>query len=634
MQFDPLHLVWLEQLSADASAFCRSLKDKDNVTGADIASVARYALDEKHARMLGRVIQAQIASGTDLSPLSGFKLAVLSNTTFDFIADALPAAAARHGTALNMMLAPLDQIEQQIFDNASQTAAFKADAVLVAVDYNWLGMESFNDHNAARAEDAVARIEMIIDGINDNQLGLPIITTMAVPPRFMFGSFDPMVRSSLRSAVDAFNRRLAQIAAQKNCVLLDVAGLAEYIGTSRWFDRKLWNLYKLPFTPDAVPLYADWLARILGAIRGKARKCLVLDLDNTMWGGVIGDDGMSGIRIGQGSAEGESFLAIQKLALSYKARGIILAVSSKNNDDTAREPFRDHPDMALRENDIAVFQANWLDKSSNLEAIAATLNIGLDALVFLDDNAAERAQVRAALPMVAVPELPADPALYPDYLNAAGYFEAIAFSDEDKNRAASYASNAQRADVKAKSRNLGDYLNSLAMKIECTPFDAIGRPRIVQLINKSNQFNLTTRRYTEQEIALVEAADDRLSMQVRMSDKFGDFGMIGVVIAKIIAGDSGHNSLNIDSWLMSCRVLGRKVEEAMFAHIIAFAAGRGIATIKAEYIPTAKNNMVSEHYEKLGFALIDAQGDGRKTYQFDVASYQSVSLPFEGMMHA
>jgi FkbH-like protein len=415
---------------------------------------------------------------------------------------------------------------------------------------------------------------------------------------------------------------LIELAQQTNSYLFDVAAIAERVGTDQWFDAVQWNAYKLPFSGEFNLIYADALGRLLGSVLGKAKKCLVLDLDNTVWGGVIGDDGIVGIQIGQGSATGEAFLSIQQLALELKNRGIILAVCSKNNDETARSGFRENPDMLLKESDIAVFQANWTDKATNLEAIAETLNIGVDSLVLLDDNPAERAQVRAALPSVGVPELPDDPALFPLFLTSAGYFEATSFSDDDKLRAESYASNAQRSQVKARSRDLGDYLISLKMELESRPFDANGLDRITQLINKTNQFNLTTKRATISEIENLIANENFYTLQVRLKDSFGDMGMIGVVIIS-----QRSTQWVIEQWLMSCRVLGRKVEEAMLSLVIADARKKGIKSIYGSFIPTSKNNMVKDHYINLGFELIEELESGERSFIMQVSAYEHTELP-------
>jgi FkbH-like protein len=309
-----------------------------------------------------------------------------------------------------------------------------------------------------------------------------------------------------------------------------------------------------------------------------------------------------------------------------KRRGVILAVCSKNYDEVARGPFLEHPDMALRESDIAVFQANWADKPSNLEAIAASLDIGLDALVFLDDNSAERAQVRAALPMVAVPELPADPAYYPLYLASAGYFEAVAYSQEDAARADSYLSNARRAEVKQQVRDLGEYLRALDMTLDVRAFDEPGRARIAQLINKSNQFNVTTRRYTEADVRVFEQDPAALTLQARLQDKFSDFGMIGVVIAR--PHDSDPEAYDIDTWLMSCRVLGRRVEEGMLEALVALVRNAGRRRLYAHYLPTEKNRMVRELFDLLGFELIAEQKNGGRSYRLNLDDIAPRQLPF------
>jgi FkbH-like protein len=374
---------------------------------------------------------------------------------------------------------------------------------------------------------------------------------------------------------------------------------------------------KLPFAQRCVPIYAEHCARLCGALLGKARKCLVLDLDNTLWGGVIGDDGIEGIVLGQGSAVGEAFLAVQQMAIDLRERGVVLAVSSKNNDNVARAVFKDHPDMLIREEHIAVFQANWKDKASNLEAIAQTLNIGIDALVLVDDNPAERAQVRQALPQVAVPELGDDPSLYPRHVFAAGYFEAVAFSAEDRQRAEQYQANAKRVSMQGQARDLKSYLKSLNMVMKVTPFDSVGRARISQLINKSNQFNLTTKRYTEAAVARLEGDADALTFQIRLSDAFGDNGMICVVIL-----ERHETDWEIDTWLMSCRVLGRQVEEATLNTIVAAAKQAGGRRLIGTYRPTDRNQMVADHYKKLGFSPVESREDRTTIWALDIASYE------------
>ena len=333
--------------------------------------------------------------------------------------------------------------------------------------------------------------------------------TLAAPPEGLFGSFDRALTGTARNLVDRINQKISLSLRQSTDMLLDVAGIAETIGLADWHSPALWNLAKLPFADAYVPLYAEHVARIIGALRGKSRRCLVLDLDNTVWGGVIGDDGMEGIQIAQGDATGEAHLSVQQLALTLRARGIVLAVSSKNTDSVARRPFKEHPDMLLKEEHIAVFQANWNDKATNIRAIANELALGLDSFVFLDDNPVERGLIRQELPEVAVPELDSDPASYARTLAAAGYFEAISFSEEDRARAEMYQANARRLSLQGRATNLQSYLCSLEMRIVFGAFDRTTRARVTQLINKSNQFNLTTRRYTESQVEQLEVRSRR-----------------------------------------------------------------------------------------------------------------------------
>jgi FkbH-like protein len=387
------------------------------------------------------------------------------------------------------------------------------------------------------------------------------------------------------------------------------------VGLNAWNDARDWHKAKLPAAMDATPLYAEHVCRVLGAARGKSRKCLVLDLDNTLWGGVIGDDGVNGIKLGQGSSAGEAFLEIQRYALALRQRGIVLAVCSKNDESNARLPFREHPEMLLKEEHIAVFVANWDDKANNIREIAATLNIGIDSLVFLDDNPVERGLVRDILPEVAVPEVTDDPADYPGILARAGYFEAVALSSEDLKRADYYQANAERVSLK-KIGNLGDYLISLEMVATLTPFDGVGRVRIAQLINKSNQFNLTTRRYSESDVARFEDDPNKFCLQVRLADKFGDNGMISVVIF-----DRGEQEWRCDTWLMSCRVLGRRVEELVLRHIAEAARTAGATRLIGVYLPTKKNSLVTEHFAKLGFSKVIDSPEGGTEWALDLADY-------------
>jgi len=620
-------LAWLPRAPADFREKCLSALDQDERVGSRIQALAGYALDENQLSSLARLIAEARARKLPLSPLVPFRLAILSNATSHFIVPALVASAARHGIDLDCCEADFDQVVQEALSPDSAISRVPPDAVLIALDYRGLPLQQRLGDAAAAQESVAAALDQLMlirRGVAENSKAICIVQTVARPPEVIFGNADFAVSGTMRNLIDQVNRGIAEGIAGTTDVLLDIAGLAETVGLANWHDPTLWNLAKLPFANAFVPLYADHVARLLAAIRGKSRRCLILDLDNTLWGGVIGDDGLAGIVIGQGDPTGEAHLSVQQTALALRERGIVLAVSSKNHDEVARLPFRNHPDMLLREEHLAVFQANWNDKAGNIEAIADALSLGLDAMVLLDDNPAERALVRQLLPQVAVPELPDDPALFARTLLASGYFEAVAFSAEDRQRADFYESNARRVALRDKAADLGAYIASLDMIMTVQPFDQAGRNRIVQLINKSNQYNLTTRRYTAREVEEAERDPDCFTLQVRLRDRFGDNGMISAVVCR----RSGRD-WNVDTWLMSCRVLGRRVEETVLQELLLQAQQRGIARIVGIYRPTERNKLVADHYEKLGFSLVEQRDDGTTLWQLSVSEAHGEPPPIE-----
>jgi FkbH-like protein len=617
-------LQWLPAAPADFSAQCRSLASAGPnggaiSTGSQIRRLATHALDENQLIRLGKSITAARHDGRSLAPLTPLRLGLIGNGTLDHLALPLIASAARHGVALDCVLGHYDQVLQEALAPDSEINSAKLDAVLIAVDYRGLPMAATpGDDTQAQVsvDSALQYLDAVARGIRQYGNALPIVQTLAPPPETLFGSRDAAIAGTLRNLVERVNHELVRRAATSEDLLFDVNVLAQTVGLANWHSPSQWNLAKYPFADDFLPLYAEHVGRLLGAARGKSRRALVLDLDNTLWGGVIGDDLLDGIKVAQGDATGEAHLCVQKLALELRERGVVLAVSSKNDDSTARLPFQKHPEMLLRENHFAVFQANWNDKATNIQAIAKELSLGLESLVFLDDNPVERNLVRELLPEVAVPELPDDPALYARTLNAAGYFESLAFLAEDRQRAAFYQDNARRVALQSQAGDLDAYLKSLDMQITFAPFDDVGRSRIVQLINKSNQFNLTTRRYTEADVAQLEADSENFTLQVRLTDTFGDNGMIAVVICRPhreASSGNGHasaGSWDIDTWLMSCRVLGRKVEDMVLSEVRAHAARRGVTRLIGLYIPTERNALVKDHYAKLGFTPLGEQDGG------------------------
>jgi FkbH-like protein len=602
-------LQWLPRAPQDFSTLLKAAASSGESLGSEIRSLASFGLDLNQLTKLARVIGKACSEGTSLDPLVPFRLALLSNSTIDMMVPALIASAARHGILLEIIQPSYDQVMQEVLTPDSKINSSKPDAVLFALDYRALPLKlSPGDAEAASAtvQGALGYLQALGDGIKANSKGLCIFQTFAPPAEPLFGSLDRALPGTMRSLIDTVNRELAAYVLSSGDVLLDVAGLAETVGLANWHNQQLWNLGKFSFSDEWIPLYGDHVARCVAAIRGKSKKVLVLDLDNTVWGGVIGDDGLEGIKIAQGDACGEAHLAVQRLALDLRQRGIVLAVSSKNTDAVAREPFEKHPEMLLKLEHIAVFQANWNDKATNIQAIAEELSLGLEAMVFLDDNPVERGLVRRLLPQVAVPELPEEPSGYARTLAAAGYFEAVTFAHEDLKRAGYYLDNARRAQLQTKVGGVDAYLASLDMTITFQPFDAIGRARIVQLINKSNQYNLTTRRYTDPEILDAENDPEVFTLQVRLGDIFGDNGMISVVICR----PSAAGVWDIDTWLMSCRVLGRKVEHMVLREIVEQARAAGIGKLCGIYQPTERNQLVVDHYAKLGFCKVLEEATG------------------------
>lgn len=618
-------LAWLVAAPADFRArlsAVRASADAGAPVGEELVRLALHRLDETQLTRLGKLA---LSIDAPVAPLERVRLGVIGDGTLSLLGPVLTGTGLRHGLLVDIVEGSYSAAVAEALNPASHIREAGLDFALVMLDHRLCGLDSpAVDAEAAaeRVDTALRRVRLIVENLGHSVRGPLLVQTLVAPPEPMFGSFDRVHPGSPFSLVEAFNAKLAALARDCGIVLVDLARLAAALGTESWHDPGHWHAAKLAFAPAYLPVVADCVARVLASLRGRAKKVLVLDLDNTLWGGIIGDDGVDGMVLGQGSATGEAFVAIQQMSLALRERGVVLAVCSKNEDAAARLPFREHAEMILRENHIAVFQANWTDKASNLRAIAETLNVGVDSLVFLDDNPVEREQVRRELPLVGVPEVGDDPALYPRILAAAGYFEAVALSDEDRARADLYQTNAARAELMASTSDMASYLESLDMACTIGPVDARCRARVSQLINKSNQYNLTTRRYTEVEVAEAEVDPERFLMQVRLADRFGDHGLISVLIAR-----RESEAWSIDTWLMSCRVLGRRVEEAVLAALVAEARVAGARWLIGTWIPSPKNAMVKDHYARLGFAPDGELEGGATRWVLDLVAFQPPVLP-------
>jgi FkbH-like protein len=554
------------------------------------------------------------------------RLAVLGSSTVTHLLPGVRVAGLRRGMWIKTYEGDYGQYSNEISDSGSGLHAFEPDAILFALDS--VHMTRGLDASASEAA-AEQTIQSAVDGLRALWKAAraafrgPILqqTLLPVFPSII-GNNEQRLPGSPARAVAEINRRMRAVAGADGVDLLALDDWAGRFGLDAWRDPVLWHRAKQEVTPTAAPFYGDLVARLLAARQGRSAKCLVLDLDNTLWGGVIGDDGLDGIVLGQGNAAGEAFLTVQAYALEQARRGVILAVCSKNDEVNAWAPFDKHPDMLLKRKDIACFVANWNDKASNLRLIAQRLNIGIDSLVFLDDNPFERNLVRSEAPMVAVPEISEEPSYWAQTIADAGYFEGVSLTAEDRERSEQYRANAERDSLMAETSDIDSYLRSLDMRLISRRFDTLGLSRVTQLINKTNQFNLTTRRYSEDEVRAVIDAPDAFGLYMRLIDRFGDNGIIAIVIARLQA----NRDALIDTWLMSCRVLKRQVEAATLNLLAAEARKVGAERLIGAYRPTAKNGMVKDLYRDLGFTELSRSSDGSSEWLLDLSRFAPAAI--------
>jgi len=398
--------------------------------------------------------------------------------------------------------------------------------------------------------------------------------------------------------------------------LLDLEQLSGLLGREQFYDPRRYYWTKQPFSEEGACRLARDLCAGLRALLTGPKKVLVLDLDNTLWGGIVGEVGAQGIALGD-DVEGESYRAFQRYLKGLAARGVLLAVATKNNPDDAREPFVENPDMILRLEHLAAFEASWGPKAEALTRIAQTLNLGLDSFVFFDDNPAEREQVRQALPMVAVVETPPDPADYIRALERERWFEATAITHEDRARTEQYVVERQRRELQLASSSLDDYLTSLEMIADVQPIDESVLPRVVQLLSKTNQFNLTTRRHSIEEVRSLLVRPGTFSLCLKLHDRFGDHGLTAVLIA-VEDSEQGERALRIETWLMSCRIIARTVENLVFNMVLDHCRRQQIPRIIGEYIPTKKNGLVARLYADLGLEQVPESTPGTIRFSGDV----------------
>ena len=551
--------------------------------------------------------------------LPSIKIALVGDTATQFLATAIKGIGVERGYNIDLFEAEYNQVERQFMDPTSDLYQFDADMIVVFQSTHKLGEHHSLlpvDQQASLADDRLNFVASICENSTLTQKKIICFNYPEIEDT-VFGSYANKVTSSFSYQVRKLNYELMNLSQQyPNLFICDIAGLQNKLGRDVMFASNVYTSTEMVLSIDALPYVASRVMDIVCAIKGQFKKCLILDLDNTLWGGVIGDDGLEGIQLGHGLGIGKAFTEFQMWVKKLKQRGIIICIASKNNEETAKEPFEKHPDMVLKLDDIAVFQANWETKVDNIRTIQSILNIGFDSMVFLDDNPFERNMVRENIPGITVPELPQDPGDYLEYLYSLNLFETANYSNADKDRTKQYQVEAKRVSLSKTFTNEADFLRSLNMVSTVSGFTKFNTPRVAQLSQRSNQFNLRTIRYTEVDIADMSENPDVIDLSFTLEDKFGDNGLIAVVIMR----KQDAETLFVDTWFMSCRVLKRGMENFTLNTMVECAKSAGYKKIIGEYLPTLKNKMVENHYTDLGFTMIDNTKTAR--YELDVEAFQ------------
>ncbi len=544
--------------------------------------------------------------------LPKFKVAILRSFTVEPVVPFLRAEAFAYGIDLSVHVGDFNAYTQEILDASSSLYGFHADAVILAVRIAdaapdlWHQFADLAPDAAQQATERVIRsFEQWIAAFRERSQAALIIHSLEHPSIASVGVLDSQSENGQSGCIRQIDSELRRIAAgHRGVYVLDYDALVARHGREHWHDERKWLMARLPIGADHLfHMAREWM-RFVIPLSGRIAKALVVDLDNTLWGGVIGEDGMTGIKVGT-EYPGAAYQALQRALLDLSRKGILLAVCSKNNLDDAMEALDKHPGMLLQSKDFAAVRINWTDKSQNLREIAQELNIGVDSLAFVDDNRFEREQVRAALPEVLVVDLPENPLEYASAVRDCPVFERLTLSAEDQQRTAMYAGQKARTGAEQSFQSKEDFFRFLEQEGEIATVSDLTIGRIAQLTQKTNQFNLTTRRYTEQQIADMAARPEWQILSIKVRDRFGDHGLVGVAITH----DQG-DQCEIDTLLMSCRVIGRTIETAFLAHLAKRAAGRGCKQLVGWFLPTKKNAPARDFYAQHGFQWQESNGEG------------------------
>jgi FkbH-like protein len=600
-------------MTSSAAPVSPSLPTESSHEAHDTVAALLASVDGTPATYLGAARQfAHLGENTKLAPV---RVALLSTFTIDLVAPYLTVECARRGLGARLTFGAFGQLEQQVLDPTSALYAASPDVIVLAVRIEdvapalvdgFAGLSA--DAIATQIDGHVARVEQLLGAIRKHSNAQVLVWNQPPPARVTAGLADAALTPSQADTTTDLNRKLAVTCrTAPGAFVFDAARLAAEVGLHAWYDPKLRHLGRIPFGFAAQVAIAQRLARYLNALTRPPKKCLVLDLDNTLWGGVLGEDGLGGIRLGE-DYPGNVFKTFQREVRSYRDRGVLLAIASKNNLPDVVDAFEKHDDMVLRLDDFAARQVHWNDKAQSLAAIASELSIGTDSLVFFDDNPVEREWVKSRMPEVLVVDVPTDPLRYGAALDAAGAFDHLVVTAEDRQRAQQYQQEAKRRDLEVSAGSVDEFLRALEMRITLGAIDAATLPRVAQLLAKTNQFNVTTRRHTAADLERMLAAG-AIGLWMRIADRFGDNGLVGVAIAV----ERSPGEWVIDSFLMSCRVLGRKAELALLAAVTRRLVARGARRLLGEFIPSKKNAPAADFYASAGFVAVpDSSGFWRR----------------------
>lgn len=584
------------------------------------AVIRRAATPELDYSTATALLRLKKRCGPDAAAGRTVRLAVLGSSTQDQLTQLIDLFLFAAGFTADIYQAEYGVFRQEILDPASRLHDFRPSIVLIATTFRDIArrpaVTDDREQVAATLAAETAEWAHLWQTVHD-RLGCAVVqNNFDAPPWRHLGNHEMRHPAGFARFVAALNLEFVTHA-PPYVTIHDLDALAAAAGRWTWGDDRFFLQAKIPCAPELLVDYAHSLASLITASLGASKKCLVLDLDNTLWGGVVGDDGLGGLRLGQGDAEGEAFLAWQRYVRALRDRGVLLAVCSKNTDRIAREVFERHTEMVLRLPDISTFVANWDDKARNIRTIARDLNIGLDSLVFVDDNPAERALVRRFLPEVAVPEVGTDPLDFIRVLEQHRYFQLTSLGREDFQRTEYYRANDARKEAASATGGVDEFLRAAAMRSVVGPIVADTLARAAQLINKSNQWNLTTRRRTAAEVLALTADPAWLTRTFTLTDRFGDNGLICVVLARVAGA-----ALEIDTWLMSCRVLKRGVEALVLNHLCGLANRHGLEFVRGEFLPTAKNDLVRDHYRDMGFRRTAGDDTGGSAWELELVDFQ------------